>query len=62
MYCGCDICDKVFYEEFRTNHLRSGYHKRLANLIIRKYIIVKPNGVGETIPEYLISHYRKYEK
>ena len=45
MYWSCDSCDKVIYEEFRTNHLRSGYHKRLANSIIRKYIIVKPNGL-----------------
>ena len=59
MYWTCDICDKVFYEEFRTNHLRSGYHKCSANSIIRKFIIVKPNGVGETIAEYLRSHYRK---
>ena len=62
MYWNCDVCDKVMYEEIRTNHLRSGYHKRLAYSIIRKCIIVKPNGVGETIAEYLRSHYGKYEK
>ena len=62
MYWRCDICDKVIYEEFRNNHLQSRYHKHLANSIIRKYIITKPYGLGETIAEYLRSHYRKYEK
>ena len=62
MYWHCNICDKIFYEEFRTNHHQSGYHKRLASLIIRKYIIAKPNGFVESIAEYLRSHYRKYEK
>ena len=62
MYWSCDICDKVIYEEFRDNHLQSRYHKRLANSIIRKFIISEPNGVGKTISKYLRLHYRKYEK
>ena len=56
MYWSCDNCDEVIYEEFRTNHLRSGYQKQLASSIIRKYSIVEPNGVGDTIAEFLKSH------
>ena len=39
MYWHCKSLDKVISEEFRTNHLQSGYHKDLANLIIvnKKY-------------------------
>ena len=33
------ICDKIMYEKFRKNHLQSGFHKRLANSIIKKYNI-----------------------
>ena len=63
MHWRCDICDKVMYEEFRNNHLQSGFHQRLANSIIRKYIITnpKPNKI-DTIIKYLRSHYKKYEK
>ena len=62
MFWSYDICDKVIYEEFQNNHLQSGYHKHLANSIIRKYIITKPDGVGDTIANYLRSHYRENEK
>ena len=31
MYWSCDICDQVIFEDFRNNHLKSGFHKRLAN-------------------------------
>ena len=59
-----DICDKVMYEEFRNNHLQFGFHKRLANSIIRKYIITnpKPNKNDDTIRKFLRSHYKKYAK
>ena len=64
MYWLCDICAKIIYEEFINNHLRSGYHKRLANSIIRKHIInnLKPNKVDDTIRNYLRLHYKKDEK
>ena len=43
------------YDEFRKNHLQSGFHKRLANSVIRKYIInnPKPNKIDDTIRKYL---------
>ena len=62
MYWPCDVCDIEIYEQFTDKHLQSGYFKRLANSIIRKYNTFKTNRVGETIAEYLKSHYRKYEK
>ena len=64
MYWRCDICDKVINEEFRDNHLQSGYHKHLVNLVIRKYIITnpKPKNFDDTIRKHLRVHYRKYEK
>ena len=31
------------YEEFRKNHLQSGFHKRLAKSIIRKYFNTNQN-------------------
>ena len=51
------------YEEFRKFRLQSGFHKRLANLIIRKYIITnpKPNKIDDTLRNYLRSHNKKYE-
>ena len=42
MYWHCEICDKIMIEEFRTNQLQPGIHKRLANSIIRKNIITNP--------------------
>ena len=42
MYWRCDICDNVIYDVFRHNHLQSGYCNRLANSIIRTYIITNP--------------------
>ena len=55
MYWRCDICGKVKYEEFRNNPFHSRLHKRLANSIIRKYIITnpKPNKSDDTICRYL---------
>ena len=61
MYCSCDICDKFLYEEFRNNHLQPGYRKRLANSIIRKYFIIKPDKFVEIIANYSRSHNGKYE-
>ena len=61
MYWHCDICDKVKYEEYKNNRLQSGFNKRLANSIIRKYIITKPDKIDDTIRKYLGLHYRKYE-
>ena len=60
----CDICDKIFYEEFKDNHLKSRFHKRLANSIIRKYIInnPKPDKIDDIIEIYLRLHYKNYEK
>ena len=60
----CNICDKVMYEEFRNNHLQSGFHKRLAISIIRKYNITnpKPSKNDDTIRNFLGSYYKKYEK
>ena len=51
MYWSCDICDKVIYEDFRNNHLKSGFHKRSANSINRKNVITnpKPNKIDDTI-------------
>ena len=61
MHWGCDICDKVMSEEFRDNHLQCGFHKRLANSSIKKYIITnpKPNKIDDTIRKYSRSHYKK---
>ena len=42
MYWRCDVCDKVVYDELRSNHLQSGFHKRLSNSIIRNYVITNP--------------------
>ena len=59
MHWCCDISDKDMYESFRNNHLQSGFHKRLANSIIRKCIITypKPNKIDDTVRKYLRSHY-----
>ena len=64
MYWHCDIFDKVMYEEFRKNHLQSGFHKRLVTSIIRKYIFSNPktNKDDNINRKHLISHYRNYEK
>ena len=64
MYCHCEICDKVMYEIFRNIHLQSGFDKRSANLMTKKYIITypKPNNIVDTIRKYLTSHYKRYEK
>ena len=63
MYWHCDICDKDIYEEFIDIHLQSGFHKRLANSIIRRYVITNPksNKIDDTIRKYLRLHHRKYE-
>ena len=60
----CHICDKDIYEEFRSNHLQSGFHKRLSKSIIRKYIITnpEPNTIDDIIRNYLRLHYKIYEK
>ena len=46
------------------NHLESGFHKRLANSIIRKYFVTnpKPNKIDDTIRKCLRSLYKKYEQ
>ena len=64
MYWRCDILDKVLYDVFRHNHLQSGSHIRLANLIIRRYIttILEPNKIDDIFGKYLRLHYRKYKK
>ena len=64
MYWHCDICDKVIYEEFRDNHLQSGFNKRLADSIIGKYVITNPksNQIDDTIRKCLKSHHKKFEK
>ena len=64
MFWRCDSCDKNINDVFRDNHLQSQYHKRLANLIIRKQIFTnpKPNKIDYLIRKYFILHYRKYEK
>ena len=64
MHWCCDICGKIMYEIFRNNYRQSGFHKRLANSIIRKNIITypKPNKIDDTIKKYLRSHYKKREK
>ena len=64
MYWCCDVCDKVIYENFANNHLRSGYHKHLPDSIIRRYIITnpEPNKIDDTIRKSLRLHYRKNEK
>ena len=59
IHCGrsfiCDICDNVFHEEFRNDHLQSRYHKRLANSIVRRYFITnqKPNKIDDTIKKFI---------
>ena len=52
------------FEIFRNNQLQSGFHKRLANSINRKYIITYPklNKIDDIIRKGLRSHYKKYEK
>ena len=64
MHWSCDICDKVFYEEFRSNLLQSGFHKRFSSSIIRKYINInpEPNKIDDIIRKYLRLHFKKYEK
>ena len=64
MYWRPDICDKVMYEKFSNSHLQSGFHKRLANPFMRKYIITspKPNKLDDTVRKHSRLHYRKYEK
>ena len=64
MHWRCDICDKVIYEEFRSNHLQSGVHKRLPNSIIKKCIFTnpEPNKIDDIIGKVLRLHYKKYEK
>ena len=64
MHWNCDNCDKVIYEEFRSNHLQSGFHKRLSNSIIRKYIITNPeaNKIDDIIRKKIRLHYKNYEK
>ena len=63
MYWLCGICDKIIYEELANNHLHSGYHKRLSDSIIKRYIVTnpKPNKINDTIRKYLRFHYKKYE-
>ena len=63
MHWSCDICDKDFSEEYKNNHLQSGFHKRLANLIVRKYFVTNPklNKIDDTIKKFLRIHYRKTE-
>ena len=62
MHWCCDIGDKVIFEIFRNNHLQSGFRKRLATSIIRKYIIFYPklDKIDDTIRKYLRSHHKKY--
>ena len=64
MYWHCDICDKDMHEELRNIHLQSGFHKRLANSIIRNCFFTSPksNKIDVTIRKSLISHFKKYEK
>ena len=64
MYWRCDICDKIIYEELANYHLQSGYHKRLSDSFIRRYIITnpKPKEIDDTIGRYLRFHYRQNEK
>ena len=64
MYWRCDICDKIFYEEFANNHLQSGYHKLLSDSFIRRYIFTnpKPKKIDDMIRKSLSFHYRIYEK
>ena len=63
MYWFCDICDKVIKKEFRYNHFQSGFHKRLVNSIIRRYVITnaKSKKIDDTIRKDSKSHYNKYE-
>ena len=58
-----DICDKVIYEEFRSNHFESGFHKRSANSIVRRYIInnPKPNKINNRVKRFLRLHHKKYD-
>ena len=64
MYWRCDICDKVMYEKFINNHLQSGFHKHLADSIIRNSTITnpKPNKIDDTNGKNLKSHFKNYEK
>ena len=64
MYWHCDICDKVIYEEFRSNHLQPGFHIRLSNSINRKNVITnpEPNKIDDIIGKHSRLHYKKYEK
>ena len=64
MYWHCEICDKIIIEENGNNHLQSGFHKRSAVLIIRKYNItnLKPNKIDDIIRKYLRLHSNKHEK
>ena len=64
MHWSCDVCDKVIYEEFRSNHLQSGFHKRLSNSIIRKYNNTNPEPIknDDSNRKYLRLHYKKHEK
>ena len=43
MHWRCEICNKIMYENSRNNHLQSGFHKRLATSIFRKYNISNQN-------------------
>ena len=51
-------------KKLEKNHLQSGFHKRLATSVIRKFFITnpKPNKIDDTIRKNLRSHYKKYEK
>ena len=51
-------------EEIRNIHPQSGFHERLANSIIRKYIITnpKPYKIDDIIRKYSRLHYTKYKK
>ena len=63
MHWRCDICDKVMYEDIRSNLLQSGFHKRLASSIVGKYFItnLKSIKIDDTFRNYLISHFKNYE-
>ena len=52
------------YEKVSNNHPKSGFHKRLTNSFIGKYIILnpKPNKLDDTGRKYSRLHYRKNEK
>ena len=59
MHWRCEICNKIMYENSRNNHLQSGFHKCLATLIFRKYIISNPKStkIDDTVRKFLRSHY-----